>query len=127
MADARRDPTLVQVTLALQSEAPKILRAVAANPDMDTGLLFARTGPVDTTLRIAAKRSTLGGLLPESDPALPGKTVISFAIAAAARETEDPLWALGTGTPVRACAAKPALLDFTHAVQQELVRRRDSA
>ena len=118
----------VQVVLALQKNGPAILRAAAADPDMDTGILFARASPNTTSqsLRFVSARSTLGGLLPESDPALPDKTAVIISIASAALETDDKLWALGSGSKERTCAAMPALLDFTHAVQQELKRRRSS-
>lgn len=115
-----------QVVLALQKNAPPILRAVAADLDSDPGVIFARASP-DTTSslpRIVTRGGTLGGLLPADDPAVAGKTVVVLGIASAAVTTDDPLWAFGTGTQKRACAAMPALLDFTGAVQQELRRRR---
>lgn len=119
----------MQVLLALQAPAPRMLRAVAADLDTDAATLLARASPTLTATvpRIVTRGGTLGGLLPAADPAVAGKTVVSLGIATAAVAEEDELWVFGTGTPQRACAAMPALLDFTRTVQQELRRRRDSS
>lgn len=71
------------------------------------------------------RETTLGGLLPESDPAIPGKTVFFFSAGKAAEKTGCLFYTFGAGVPERSCAFMPYWKEFMTDLQaalQETVR-----
>lgn len=110
---------------AMNKNAPDVLKRIAERPERDLTDILCTKPPVDNAPRLCIATGTLGGVLPEEDPAIAKKTVVLLEISKAAQETNDLSYVFSDGED-RRCAAEQVIIDFFRAVQDE-IRRRKSA
>lgn len=88
---------------AAQGFAKSVL-SLRNNSDDEAVKSFLTQHPmVDSILRVPIETTTLGGLLPEDNPAKPDNSLIIFKIGEASQKTSDPLFMFGAGVEHRQC------------------------
>lgn len=112
------------VFFAMALNSPMILEEIRKNPDDELISILSRLGPVENAMRMVKRESSLGGLLPNDEPAVPKKTVILPELRLAAKETGDLSFVFQAGPGQRVCAAKDVLLKFYAEVQEEVRKIR---
>lgn len=108
---------------AMNKNAPNVLRRIAERPEDDLKSILCANGPVENVPRLCTETGTLGGVLPEEDPAQAKKTVVLFEVRKSAQITKDLSYVFSDGSE-RRCAAEQVIMNFFGGVQEEIRRRK---
>ncbi len=72
----------------------------------------------ESVVRVPSVETTVGGLFPQDDPLVPGRTIVKLNIAQAAKQSGDDRFLFGAGRDHRQCPFKPVLYKLAKDIQQ---------
>lgn len=116
-------PDVAHIFFAMENNAVPLLKEIAKNSEKNLDDILIDLAIVPNVVRMCTEDSTLGGLLPEDEPAKKNKTIVQIDTKAIGKERRDAYFAFAA-QPGRECAAEEVIRKFLVAVQDELRRRK---